>query len=161
MFSLSNVSSKSCFWNYSPIITKLTFKTIIGLEFSNNIAGSNFVVTLNVCIKLLDLVTKSWIVVMSAKLQGFFDINKIAIAEYTRWNVLYIELCGYNREKNYFETSQDWRLILRISSYSVQMQGNTDQRNSEYGHFSRSVKFEDLRIIRKYGKLLKIGEDRA
>ena len=28
--------------------------------------------------------------------------------------------------------------ILRISPYSVRMQENTDQKNSEYGHFSRS-----------------------
>ena len=30
--------------------------------------------------------------------------------------------------------------ILRISLYSVQMRENTDQKNSEYGHFSRSRK---------------------
>ena len=29
--------------------------------------------------------------------------------------------------------------ILRISPYSVQMRENTDQNNSEYGHFLRSV----------------------
>ena len=29
--------------------------------------------------------------------------------------------------------------ILRISPYSVQMRQNTDQNNSEYGHFSRNV----------------------
>ena len=29
--------------------------------------------------------------------------------------------------------------ILPISPYSVQMRENTDQNNSEYGHFSRSV----------------------
>ena len=28
--------------------------------------------------------------------------------------------------------------ILRISAYSVQMRENTDQKNSEYGHFLRS-----------------------
>ena len=28
--------------------------------------------------------------------------------------------------------------ILRISPYSIQMRGNTDQNNSEHGHFSRS-----------------------
>ena len=31
------------------------------------------------------------------------------------------------------------REILRISPYSVQMRGNTDQSNSEYGHFLGSV----------------------
>ena len=29
--------------------------------------------------------------------------------------------------------------LVRISPYSVQMQGNTDQENYKYGHFSRSV----------------------
>ena len=29
--------------------------------------------------------------------------------------------------------------ILRISPYSVRMQENADQNNSEYGHFLRSV----------------------
>ena len=29
--------------------------------------------------------------------------------------------------------------ILRISPYSVRMRGSSDQNNSEYGHFSRSV----------------------
>ena len=31
--------------------------------------------------------------------------------------------------------------ILRISPYSVQMRENTDQKNSEYGHFWYSVYF--------------------
>ena len=31
--------------------------------------------------------------------------------------------------------------ILSISPYSVQMRENTDQKNSEYGHFSRSARF--------------------
>ena len=30
------------------------------------------------------------------------------------------------------------KVVLRISPYSVQMRENTDQKNSEYGHFSRS-----------------------
>ena len=30
--------------------------------------------------------------------------------------------------------------ILRISLYSARMRENTDQNNSEYGHFSRSGK---------------------
>ena len=32
--------------------------------------------------------------------------------------------------------SQGLREILRISQYSVRMWENTDQKNSEYGHFS-------------------------
>ena len=34
----------------------------------------------------------------------------------------------------------EYREILRISPYSVRMRENTDQNNSEYGHFLRSVK---------------------
>ena len=30
-------------------------------------------------------------------------------------------------------------ILLRISPYSVQMRENTDQKNSEHGHFSRSL----------------------
>ena len=32
--------------------------------------------------------------------------------------------------------------ILRVSPYSVRMQENADQNNSEYGHFSLSVEGE-------------------
>ena len=34
--------------------------------------------------------------------------------------------------------------ILRISPHSVRMRENTDQKNSEYGHFSRSDSFERM-----------------
>ena len=34
--------------------------------------------------------------------------------------------------------------ILRISPYSVQIQENADQNNSEYGHFSRSAILEEI-----------------
>ena len=34
--------------------------------------------------------------------------------------------------------------ILRISPYSVQMQENADQNNSEYGHFLRSVRADKM-----------------
>ena len=33
----------------------------------------------------------------------------------------------------------EYEEILRISSYSVRMRENTDQENSEYGNFPRSV----------------------
>ena len=33
----------------------------------------------------------------------------------------------------------EYREILRISPYLVQMRENTDQKNSEYGHLSHSV----------------------
>ena len=32
----------------------------------------------------------------------------------------------------------EYKEILRISPYPVQVRENTDQKNSEYGHFSRS-----------------------
>ena len=35
----------------------------------------------------------------------------------------------------------EYEQILRISLYSVRMQENTDQKNSEYRHFSRSASF--------------------
>ena len=34
--------------------------------------------------------------------------------------------------------------ILRISPYSVRMQENTDQKNSVFGHFSRSELFQKV-----------------
>ena len=34
---------------------------------------------------------------------------------------------------------QGYTKILRISPYSVRMRENTDKKNSEYGHFLRSV----------------------
>ena len=39
--------------------------------------------------------------------------------------------------------------IPQISPYSVRMRGNTDQKNSEYGHFSRTVKLEGIFIRKK------------
>ena len=38
--------------------------------------------------------------------------------------------------------------ILHICPYSVRMQENADQKNSEYGHFLRSVKFTDAKVIK-------------
>ena len=35
----------------------------------------------------------------------------------------------------------EYRDILRISQYAVQMRENTDQKNSKYGHFPRSDRF--------------------
>ena len=34
--------------------------------------------------------------------------------------------------------------LLRISPYSVRMQENAGQNNSEYGHFSRSASYESI-----------------
>ena len=46
-----------------------------------------------------------------------------------------------NSELFWSAFSRNWNEygeILRISRYSVQMQENADQNNSEYGHFLRS-----------------------
>ena len=37
-------------------------------------------------------------------------------------------------------TRTEYGNILRISTYSARMRENTDQQDSEYGHFSRSDK---------------------
>ena len=39
---------------------------------------------------------------------------------------------------------------IRLSPYLVQMRENTEQNNSEYGHFLRSV---SLRLLHKNGRL--------
>ena len=41
------------------------------------------------------------------------------------------------------------REILWIFPYSVQIREKTNQKNSEYGHFSRSVKIEGILIRKK------------
>ena len=38
-------------------------------------------------------------------------------------------------------------VILSISPYSVQMRENTDQNNSEYGHFLRSNAYRIIKLI--------------
>ena len=47
--------------------------------------------------------------------------------------------------------------ILLISPYSVQMQENTDQKNSKYGHFLRSVCFVASRVFTENSRTLKAG----
>ena len=44
----------------------------------------------------------------------------------------------------------EYEEILRISPYSVRMQGNVDQNNSEYGHFLRSVNFSNVLLMIKF-----------
>ena len=39
----------------------------------------------------------------------------------------------------FFRIWTEYFVILRISPYSVRMRENADQKNSEYGHFLRSV----------------------
>ena len=42
-------------------------------------------------------------------------------------------------EENFYTPLHEF--LLRISPYSVRMQENTDQKNSEYGYFSHSTRF--------------------
>ena len=44
----------------------------------------------------------------------------------------------------FFRIRTEYREIWSISLYSVQMRENTDQKNSENGHFSSSVNYESL-----------------
>ena len=37
--------------------------------------------------------------------------------------------------------------LLRISPYSVRMRENTDQKNSEYGHFSSHTGFKSEKVL--------------
>ena len=39
----------------------------------------------------------------------------------------------------FFRIQTEYGEILRVSQYSVRMRENTDQKNSKYGHFSRSA----------------------
>ena len=64
-----------------------------------------------------------------------------------KWVIIFLDLFSLrekwpNSEFFWFVFSHIWSEyedILRISPYSVRMRENTDQKNSEYGHFSGSV----------------------
>ena len=45
-------------------------------------------------------------------------------------------------------------ILVRIFSYSVRMRENTDQNNSEYGHFSRSVSFGEWYPAEDWAQML-------
>ena len=45
-------------------------------------------------------------------------------------------------------------ILVRIFPYSVQMWENTDQNNSEYAHFSRSVSFGKLHPAEDWAQML-------
>ena len=53
----------------------------------------------------------------------------------------------------------EYEKILSIFPYSVQMRQNTDQNNTDYGHFSRSASFQNsknpscINILRKNFKI--------
>ena len=49
--------------------------------------------------------------------------------------------------------------ILRISLYSVLMRENTDQKNSEYGHFSCSDSEKNCKQISEYGFIRALSFD--
>ena len=49
-----------------------------------------------------------------------------------------------------FTLRKSVRIWSYSGPYSVRMRGNTDQNNSKYGHFSRSVKLRDKIFLRKF-----------
>ena len=51
------------------------------------------------------------------------------------------------RKKKERKLNVKFKKILSISPYSVRMRENTDQKNSEYGHFSRSDKPYFYKVI--------------
>ena len=64
-------------------------------------------------------------VLQSDKLSVTLTVQKVS-ASGVFWSVFFCILTEYGQ-------------ILRMSPYSVQMRENMDQKNSEYGHFSRSA----------------------
>ena len=50
----------------------------------------------------------------------------------------------------FFRIRTEYEEIVRITLYSVRMQENTDQKNSEYGHFSRSEQIRRRLWIRSH-----------
>ena len=72
-------------------------------------------------------------------------INSLKRASYYEWNSVEIsslsEKCPYSEIfwSAFSRIRTEYGEILRISSYSVRMRENTDQKNSEYGHFLRSA----------------------
>ena len=64
------------------------------------------------------------------------------------WKITLREKCPYSEFSwsvfSNIQTEYGKKLrILRISPYSVRLRENTDQKNSEYGHFSWSVTFSE------------------
>ena len=90
----------------------------------------------------------SWRVSSHILLNGFFYLKELALLSmllcwYTKHNysdppcVKNIRIGSYSGPHFPAFGLNIW---LRISPYSVWMRENTDQNNSEYGHFSRSAK---------------------
>ena len=69
---------------------------------------------------------------------GILDRNGLMLIVILREKCLYSELLCTVFSRIWTEYGE----ILRISTYAVQMRENTDQNNSEYGHFLRSVIYE-------------------
>ena len=65
---------------------------------------------------------------------GFSFAYYSQIEEITAWKVSVLETFW----SIFPHISTEYGGILRISPYSVQTRKNTDQKNSEYGHISRS-----------------------
>ena len=89
--------------------------------------------------------------------KAFFNIKKTCFSSKLRkkfqnpysWTTLNTDSCLVSTawkcpysEFFWFVFSRIWTEILRFSPYSVRMRENTDQKNSEYGHFSHSVHFQ-------------------
>ena len=81
-------------------------------------------------------------VFFTEQLQATVSINLIAIHELWEWEPgIKKRRCPYS-ELLFSVLSRirtEYGEIRSISLYLVQMRENTDQNNSEYGHFSRSV----------------------
>ena len=67
------------------------------------------------------------------------------------------EKCPYSELfwSAFFRIRTEYGEIRTISPYSVQMRKNADQNNSEYGHFLRSDRVEEVsgRYFRRIGKI--------
>ena len=73
-----------------------------------------------------------------------FSLNTLA-----QWLLSLREKCPYSGffSSVFSRIRTEYGEILRISSYSVQMQESMDQKNSEYGHFSRSFYSMPLKYL--------------
>ena len=62
-------------------------------------------------------------------------VNVLPLSITLRKNCAYLKLFWFI----FSRIRTEYGKILRISPYSVRLQENTDQNNSEYGHFLRRV----------------------
>ena len=62
------------------------------------------------------------------------NVIKCSLREKRLYSVFFWSVFSRTRTK--------YKELMHISPYSIRMRKNTDQKNSEYGHFSRSGKVE-------------------